>query len=133
MPVLDTAVLFAGADEEDGFHADAVRHLERLGGDTVLAAAALVEFDLVLKSRGRDARDRGGLFALLLATYPQSVRAVHLATPRTFFLASLLSESDGLDYFDALVAAEALEHDGQVVSSDGAFEAIAGLTRIRLK
>lgn len=37
-----------------------------------------------------------------------------------------------LDYFDALLASEALEHDGEVVSSDRQFDKIPGLRRVTL-
>jgi len=45
-------------------------------------------------------------------------------------LASDIEGKLGLDYFDSLVAAEALEHDGAVVSSDRKFDRVPGLKRM---
>ncbi len=50
--------------------------------------------------------------------------------PTTLYLLAELELAYGLDYFDTGVAAEALEHDGIVVSTDKAFDQIRGLSRV---
>ena len=50
-------------------------------------------------------------------------------SPSTFYLASRLEEETELEYFDAGIAAEALQLDGSVVSTDRAFDKVEGLTR----
>jgi len=53
MPVLDTVVLFATADEGDDRHHKASSYTQSLEKKNLyLAGFALLEFDIVLKSRG---------------------------------------------------------------------------------
>lgn len=125
-------MLFAAADDEDKFHRSAVSFLRKLGEDTVIATSALFEFDLVMRSRGLGEVARTARFVLLLQEFPQSATAVHRITPATFFLAFSMQGEHRLDYFDTLVAAEAFEHDGKVVSSDREFDRLGSLTRIGL-
>ncbi len=130
MPVLDTVVLFAAADPEDAFHEKALEHLAKLGTRYVLATSALIEFDIVLKSRGFDYNERMEKFALLIRDFPAAAEAVHRITPATLYLAALHERDFDLDYFDACVAAEAWEHDGIVVSTDESFDVIPDLKRM---
>jgi len=59
MPVLDTVVLFAAADSMDPRHEKACVYMGRLGRENyILSCLALVEFDVVLKSRGLPPEDR---------------------------------------------------------------------------
>src|ERR1700758_4187601 len=118
MPVLDTVVLFAAADPLDKFHRDGVRHLRSIGGMTLVGTSALMEFDIVMKSRGLLAGDRMNEMALLMKDYPNVASSVHPVSPSTLYLAALQEREYRLDYFDALIAAEAAEHDGEMISSD---------------
>ena len=129
MPVLDTVVLFAALSEADPRHKRAVYYMEKLGEEGYyVSAMALVEFDIVLKSRGFSYEERMDIFALLAADYPHA--KISPLSPITFYLAAKIEEEHGLDYFDACVAAEALLLDGVVVSTDEAFDRVAGLKRI---
>lgn len=129
MPVLDTVVLFAALSEADPRHEKALSYMAKLGEDGYrLSAMALVEFDIVLKSRGFLYERRMEVFALLAADYPRA--RVSQLSPLTFYLAAKIEKEQGLDYFDAYVAAEALLHDGVVVSTDEAFDRVPGLRRI---
>ena len=59
MPILDTVVLFGTADSRDGQHERAKRHLQRVSEvGTYLGTFALMEFDIVMKSRGLTVDDR---------------------------------------------------------------------------
>jgi predicted nucleic acid-binding protein len=130
MPIVDTAVLFAAADDTDGSHRGAVATLRKLGGRALLGGSALIEFDVVLKSRGLSPAARREEMTLLMLEFPSTVTSVHCPGPQTIYLAALYEEEFGLDYFDSLIAAEAAEHDSSVITSDREFERIPGLRRI---
>ena len=131
MPVLDTVVLFGTADSEDGYHERSCQHLRRISEpETYLGTFALLEFDIVLKSRGVSFEERMEKHATLLSDYPQLERKVACLTPATFYLASKLEMDTDLEYFDAGIAAEALQLDGTIVSTDRAFDRVDGLKRI---
>jgi len=130
LPVLDTVVLFAAADSRDKHHERAKKHLQLIGEPRVyLGAFALFEFDITLKSRGLTFEQRMEKYALLLRDHPTLDRKVTKLSPSTFYLVSRLEEETELEYFDAGIAAEALQLDGSVVSTDRAFDKVEGLTR----
>ena len=129
MPVLDTVVLFASADSKDKHYERAKRHLQRIVEPEVyLGAFALFEFDITLKSRGFTFEERMEKYALLLRDHPPLEGKVTKLSPSTFYLTSRLEKETELEYFDAGIAAEALQLDGSVVSTDRAFEKVEGLT-----
>ncbi len=131
MPVLDTVVLFGAADSKDPAHEKSVRYLARLvEPDYYLASLALVEFDIVMKSRGSSPRERMLRHALLARDYPASNTKVTPLSPTTLYLAAKLENEEAIDYFDAGVAAEAQALDGIIVSTDRVFDKIPGLRRI---
>jgi len=130
LPILDTVVLFATADSNDKHHARARRHLETVGdSDVYLGAFALLEFDITLKSRGYSFEERMEKHALLLSAHPALDRKVARIGPATLYLTSRLEAEVELEYFDAGIAAEALQLDGIVVSTDRAFDKVEGLRR----
>jgi predicted nucleic acid-binding protein len=132
MPIVDTAVLFAAGDDTDRFHRGAVAVLRKLGGKVLLGGAALIEFDVVLKSRGFSPEARREETILLMLEFPSTASSIHCLGPQTVYLAALYEEQFGLDYFDSMVAAEAAEHDSSIISSDREFEKIPGLRRISI-
>lgn len=132
MPIIDTVVLFAAADRSDRVHLKATAQLRKLGRGLLLGTFALMEFDVVLKSRGFSGKERRDEMTLLTIDFPRVATSVHPITPRTLYLGSLYEERFGLDYFDSLLAAEASEHDGAMVSTDREFDRIPGLRRIPL-
>ena len=67
--------------------------------------------------------------ALLLRDFPDLDRKVTRLTPSVLYLTSRLEEELRLEYFDAGIAAEALQLDGTIVSTDKAFDQVEGLTR----
>jgi predicted nucleic acid-binding protein len=133
MPILDTVVLFAAADPSDRLHEDGVRHLRKVGGRLLVGTFALMEFDVVLKSRGLSGSERMKEMALLMKDFPDVASSVHPISPSTLYLAALNEREFGLDYFDSLMAAEAGQHDGAMVSSDRAFDTVPNLKRIPLE
>jgi len=126
-------VIVAAADDRDRFHLASLNHLSQLSEEKLLASAALLEFDLLLRGKGYSENLRSEQFKLLLASYPRAASSVHHVSPTTFVLASSLEEQYGLGYFDSLIAAEAIQHDGQIVSSDRELDRVPGLQRISLE
>ncbi len=131
MPVLDTVVLFGAGDPTDPAHERSKRFLARLGEpDYYLAGFAMLEFDMVMKSRGFSYGERMVRHALLAKDYPRSTVKVRPVPPNVLFLAARIEGEEGTDYFDAGVAAEAKSLDGLVVSNDRIFDELKGLRRI---
>lgn len=131
MPVLDTVVLFGTADSNDEHHERAKRHLRSVSEPGVyLGMFALMEFDIVMKSRGLTFEDRMEKHASLLRDYPELDQKVTSVTPAVMYLTSRLEGEAKLEYFDAGVAAEALRLDGTVISTDRAFDRVEGLKRL---
>ncbi len=111
-------------------HELAKRHLDRISdADVYLGAFALFEFDVVLKSRGFSFDERMERHALLLRDYPELELKIGKISPATLYLTSKLEAEVGLEYFDAAIAAEALQLDGEVVSTDKVFDRVEGLTK----
>ena len=131
MPVLDTVVLFGAADSKDPVHEKSARYMARLAEpDYYLASLALVEFDIVMKSRGLSHRERMLRHALLARDYPASNTKVRTLSPTTLYLAAKIGDEQAIDYFDAGVAAEAKALDGVIVSTDRVFDKLRGLKRL---
>ncbi len=124
-------VLFGAADPKDHAHEKSVGYLARLAQpDYYLAGFALVEFDIVMKSRGFSYRERMLRHALLARDYPMSTGKVRPISPTTLYLAAKMEGEEAADYFDAGVAAEAKALDGLVVSTDRFFDEIKGIRRV---
>ena len=68
--------------------------------------------------------------ASLLRDYPDLDDKVATLSPATLYLTSMLEVEVELEYFDAGIAAEALQLDGTVVSTDRAFDRVEGLKRL---
>ena len=68
-------------------------------------------------------------FGLLMKNFPETQRRVATLRPSVFYTAAGLAKDIGLEYFDAGVAAEALQYDGDIISTDRAFDGIEGLRR----
>ena len=131
MPVLDTVVLFGAVDPKDAAHDKSKRFLARLAEpDYYLASFALLEFDIVMKSRGFSYKQRMLQHALLAKDYPPSTVKVRALSPTVLYLSAKIEGEEGTDYFDAGVAAEAKVLDGRVVSTDKVFDKLKGLKRI---
>jgi predicted nucleic acid-binding protein len=131
MPVLDTIVLFGALDPKDNAHKESLQYLRLLENpEYYLAGFAILEYDIVLKSRGFTPRKRVTYYAVLSNDFQSLSTKTRRLSPEIMYLAAKLEEEAGLDYFDAGVAAEARMFDGQIVSKDGVFDKLAGITRI---
>ena len=124
-------MLFGAADPKDAVHVKSKRFLARLAEpDYYLAGFAMLEFDIVMKSRGFSHGQRMLRHALLAKDYPDSTVKVRPVSPTVLYLSAKIEGEEGTDYFDAGVAAEAESFDGIVVSSDRVFDKLKGLKRI---
>lgn len=124
-------MLFATADSKDRHHDRAEKHLLCIQEPNVyLGAFSLLEFDITLKSRGFSFEERMEKHALLLRGYPDLNQKVGRLNPSVFYLTARLEEEVDLEYFDAGIAAEALQLDGTIISTDRAFDRVEGLTRV---
>ncbi len=131
MPVLDTVVLFGALDPKDAAHKESLRYMNMLENvGYYLAGFAMLEFDIVLKSRGFTPRKRMTYHAALSNDFPALGTKTRHLSPEVMYVAARLEEESKLDYFDAGVAAEARLFDGRVISKDGVFDKLAGITRI---
>lgn len=132
MPVADTEVLFAFSPS-DPKHSRAMRLLGSRT-DVVAPDVAALEFQIVLRARGRKISDvKTAMLALHEALARYGVKEVQTLSSSSLALRCELEEKYGLSYFDSLVAVAALALDRKVVSSDEAFDNVPGLERIPLK
>lgn len=126
MPVLDTMVLFGAADPEDPIHKEAKAYLDKLtpAGEYWIPSFALVEFDLVLRSRGKDPKEKMDIYLLFEKDYSEaSPRYLPITSTTLYHLARLEINYD-IDYFDAGIVAQALTLDGMVITKDKAIRDI---------
>lgn len=98
--------------------------------DYWLAGFAVLEFDIVLKSRGFSSDERMEKSALMIKDFPQVTSKTSSINPSTLYLTAKLEKEQGMEYFDAGVASEALQKDGIVVSTDRVFDKIPDLQRV---
>lgn len=131
MPGLDTQVLFA-FNPRDKHHDRVVKLLRdiRMGkiGDVYVTDAALLEFVVVMKSRGyANQQIKKALLAVqrILVRYGISYRRT-LNT--SVFIDALSFMDQDVSFFDALIAASIKNIDNVIISSDKIYEKI-GVTR----
>jgi len=134
MPVLETDFLKALVDPQDRLHDKAVKALKRVEEEQwYLASSAFLEFDLLLKKGGVSLEDRIDVFESLKPHVPLEV--VCKLSHQTLVIAGRLQKAYGFSnfYFDSLHLGTAVEHDGQIVSSDKSFENVREVKRIPLE
>lgn len=131
MPVADTDFLFA-INPRDPKHQHAMRLLKELG-DLMVPDTAVLEFQVVLRARGRTPfQVKMALLALHEALTRNNVEEVKTISTSLLAFQSELEDKYELSYFDSLIAASALTLDRRVVSDDCAFDKIPDLKRISL-
>jgi len=131
MPVADTEVLFA-LSPRDPKHQHALRLLKE-ASNLMVPDTAMLEFQLVLKARGRaPSQVRMAMLALHEALMRNKVMEVKTMSATMLALQCDLEEKHKLSYFDSLIAASALTLDRQLVSDDKAFDRIPDIKRIPL-
>lgn len=116
MEIVDTVYLVALLNPDDPKHEEAVELLSDLGTSRRVSQAALIELDLLMKSRGFTIEERRNAWLVLTRVIPEE--AVELLAPKVFAVAVELYESEGLDYFDALVAAQCVVRNAKPVTTD---------------
>jgi predicted nucleic acid-binding protein len=114
--IVDTVYLVALLNPDDPKHEEAVELLSDLGTSRRVSQAALIELDLLMKSRGFTIEERRNAWLVLTRVIPEE--AVELLAPKDFAVAVELYESEGLDYFDALVAAQCVVRNAKPVTTD---------------
>lgn len=133
MPVLETDFLKALVDPHDRFHDKAVKALKKVEeGQWYVASSAFLEFDLLLKKAGASMEDRIDVFESLKPHVRSEV--VCKLNHQTVAIAGRLQKAYRFSnfYFDSLHLGTAMEHDGQIVSSDKSFDHIKEVKRIPL-
>jgi predicted nucleic acid-binding protein len=125
MPVVDTVIIFGAADTKDKYHELGVKYLEGVNnGEYLIPSLALVEFDIILKNRGYSFAERMEKHALLLADYPYLDANILNFSPIVFYNLARLESEYNLDYFDAGICAQALQHDGIIITPDRKIAAV---------
>ena len=135
MPVLETDFLKALIDPKDELHFNANRALEKLSRekDWKLASTAILELDLILKSRDFSKAERRDIFDALSAKIPEnSILKLNLRVAKK---ACELQDKYAFAnfYFDSLHLAIALAHDSIIISSDESFDKVKEAKRIPLE
>ena len=120
LPVIDTLVLFAAADSLDKLNEKGLSYLSDVNTNRrwFIPSFALLEFDLVLKSRGYSESDRMEKYALLINDYPNIEKKVIPITPRIIHETARIESLYGIDYFDAGMIATALILDKKIATVD---------------
>jgi len=114
--IIDTVYLVAYLRPSDPLHGEARRLLEEElpAGRARVSEAAIAELDLILKSRGAGTGEREKIWLLLSAVVGDAVEPL---LPGDMALAAWLEER-GLDYFDALVAAQCINRGAEPATTD---------------
>ncbi len=126
----DTELLFT-FNPRDPRYKGALRIIEELRGKLYVPDVALLEFEIVLKSRGKSQDEiKQALLALKRIFTNYDIKEVN--TVNTIMLINHLElmTDYGLSYFDSLIASATLLVDGVIVSDDPAFDKVEGLRRI---
>ena len=114
--IIDTVYLVAYLTPSDRLHSAAVKLLEKELGELVrVSEAALMELDLIMKSRGYTAEERERTWLYLTAVLGGNVEPL---LPIDFAVAARLEAVEGLDCFDALVAAQCINRGAEPVTTD---------------
>lgn len=116
MEVVDTVYLIAYFKPSDPLHEEAARLVESLGPERKVSQAALIEFDLLMKSRGLSLTDRISVWNLLQALI--DMEAIEPVSPTDLAVAAFLAGSYGMDYFDSIIASQCLLRKAEPLTTD---------------
>lgn len=131
MPVIELDMLIALVNRSDRLHEVASELFQGIASGRLegmrLASSALLEYELVLRSRGYDEKDiREDIEAFKLIPNLDEVPL----TSEVILKASSLREAYSLTYFDSLHCATAILYDGQIVASDNAYDKVPEVKRL---
>ncbi len=128
MPVIDTEVLFA-ASPRDPKH-EAARKLFKQTEGIKAPDTALLEFQLVLRGRGRATVDvAAAILSLRKVLSNYRVAEVKTIDTNLLVLQGRLENLHRLSYFDSLIAASAIILGEEIVTDDRAFEVVPNIVR----
>jgi predicted nucleic acid-binding protein len=131
MPMIELDMLIAFVSEADSLHSNAKIIFQKIRDgdlrDVCIPSGALLEYELLLKSRGvKDSDITDDILAY--STFP------HLSEEsldsRKLIIAQRLREQYQLTYFDSLHAATALMSDRIIIGADTAYDSIPDIQRI---
>ncbi len=116
MRLLDTIVLVGAMNPDDKYHKTAVRHLRAVqpAGKVHVPTSSLTEFDLVMRSRDYTETEIRETWTALAPLIDRKV----VSTSLSAHLVAAEMRSQGLTYFDSLIAALAKEMEAVVVTRD---------------
>lgn len=131
MPIIELDLLIALVNSEDRLHEAASRLFEAASRGRIrrlaIATSALIEYELVLRSRGYGEED----IAADMRAFTK-IRNVDEAPLNSEVILEAISlrRRYQLTYFDSLHAATTILHDGAIVSTDKAYIGIRELKAI---
>ena len=116
MKIIDTVYLVAYFKPSDPLRGIIVRIIENLGEERRVSQASLIGFGLLIKSRGLGLYD--GLKAWIVLNKLVGNDSVKSVLPLDMIIALYLYEKYGLDYFDALIAAQCIARNAKPLITD---------------
>ncbi len=128
LEIVDTVYLIAFLRRTDALQSEAVKIIERLGKNTKVSQAALIELDLLMKSRGFSSNERIKTWTLLEKIIP--VNAIEMLTSKDFALATILIDFYSMDYFDALIDSQCILRKAKLLTTDNDIISIVESLRI---
>ena len=120
MEIVDTVYLVAYFRPSDPLHNQAENIIENLGADRKVSQAALIELDLLMKTRRLTLQERIQVWKILsLFITPDTVEQL---TPLDLAAATYLSQTYQIDYFDSLIAAQCMLRAANPLTTDPAIK-----------
>jgi len=116
MEIIDTIYLIAYFRPSDPLHENAIAYLENLGDDRVVSQASLIEFDLLMKTRGLESEERRKTWLILHKLIDAST--IEPVTPLDMAIATYLVTTYNLDYFDSLISAQCIVRKAKPLTTD---------------
>ncbi|MHA1589684.1 MAG: PIN domain-containing protein [Candidatus Njordarchaeales archaeon] len=116
MEIVDTVYLVAYFRPSDNLHDDAIRIIESLDEEKKISEAALIEFDLLMKSRGFRPIERIQTWKFLDKLINHDF--VELVTPIDMAVATYLLEKYDVEYFDSIIAAQCILREARPLTTD---------------
>jgi len=116
MEIVDTVYLIAYFRPSDPLHEDAIMYVENLGDGRVISQASLIEFDLLMKTRGIKSEERIKTWLILHRLI--DANAIEPVTPLDMVVAAYLVTNYHLDYFDSLISAQCIVRKAKPLTTD---------------
>jgi len=112
--LIDTVYLVAYINPTDKLHKEALQLIENINQQTLVSSYALIEFDLIMKSRGFTEDERIDTWTLLETKINGNIASPH---PQDHRIAAELQKLN-YDYFDSLIASQAVRLKAQPQTTD---------------